>query len=77
MSFANLPESGARVIVPDGEELLMDVETLAAREALYVIHNGAKIILCSTIPVGWKQLGINQRIPPSWPLLKPSRVESP
>lgn len=57
-------EEGTRVVIPDGDALLIDVADMAAREAMYVIHNGQRVIVCSTVPVGWKRLGINERRPP-------------
>ena len=57
--------SSVRVVIPDDESLLIDVTQLALKEALYVVHNGTRFILCSIIPPGCNRLGTNERRPPS------------
>ncbi len=42
----------ARVIVPGDEERLIDVATRAMQDEMYVIHNGARVIVCSIISGG-------------------------
>jgi hypothetical protein len=37
------------------------VATQAIRDEMFVIHNGARVIVCSIIPVGWKKLAIRDR----------------
>jgi hypothetical protein len=51
----------ARIIVPGGEERLVDVATRAIQDDMYVIHNGAMVIVCSILLVGWKKLAIRDR----------------
>lgn len=55
-----LPAS-VRVVIPDGEALLVDVAEMADRAEMVVIHNGSRVIVASAIPAGWRRLGINQR----------------
>lgn len=58
---ADLSLTKARIIVPGDEERLVDVTNKAFRDEMYVIHNGAMVIVCSIIPVGWKKLAILDR----------------
>mgnify|MGYP003392493236 CR=1 FL=1 len=60
----------ARVIVPGDEERLIDVATRAIRDEMFVIHNGARVIVCSIIPVGWKKLAIRDKSMANRPKLR-------
>ena len=60
----------ARVIVPGDEERLIDVATRAIRDEMFVIHNGARVIVCSIIPVGWKKLAIRDKSMENRPKLR-------
>lgn len=51
----------ARVIIPDAEDRIAEVEALAISESLHVVTGGTMVFLCSVIPVGGARMAIKNR----------------
>ena len=56
----SIPDT-ARVIIPDDDVKICEVEALAISESLHVISGGTQVILCSHIPVGAAKMAIKDR----------------
>lgn len=58
---AEINDPAITIIIPSGEDRLCDVATKAIADQMYVIHNGATVIVCSIIPVGWRKLAVKDK----------------
>ncbi len=54
-------DSVIRIIHPHEDDDLFDLAHQAAADALLVVTNGTRTMLCSVIPKGWKVFPINLR----------------